>query len=81
MFQDTFAVEMLLAGVPIDQVSLLLGQAYYRPYLYPYQAVWVEAKGTAIAVSFCATGLRYPPTPCRYLVGKVFGLRGLEGGG
>ena len=25
MFRDTFAVEMLLAGVPIDQVSLLLG--------------------------------------------------------
>jgi len=24
MFRDTFAVEMLLAGVPIDQVSLLL---------------------------------------------------------
>ena len=27
MFRDTFAVEMLLAGVPIDQVSLLLGHA------------------------------------------------------
>jgi integrase len=25
MFRDTFAVEMLLAGVPIDQVSILLG--------------------------------------------------------
>jgi integrase/recombinase XerD len=25
MYRDTFAVEMLLAGVPIDQVSLLLG--------------------------------------------------------
>jgi hypothetical protein len=24
MFRDTFGVEMLLAGVPIDQVSLLL---------------------------------------------------------
>jgi integrase/recombinase XerD len=27
IFRDTFAVEMLLAGVPIDQVSLLLGHA------------------------------------------------------
>ena len=27
MFRDTFAMEMLLAGVPIDQVSLLLGHA------------------------------------------------------
>jgi integrase/recombinase XerD len=27
MFRDTFAIEMLLAGVPIDQVSLLLGHA------------------------------------------------------
>ncbi len=27
MFRDTFAVEMLLAGVPIDQVSLMLGHA------------------------------------------------------
>jgi integrase/recombinase XerD len=27
MFRHTFAVEMLLAGVPIDQVSLLLGHS------------------------------------------------------
>ena len=27
MFRDTFAVDLLLAGVPIDQVSLLLGQS------------------------------------------------------
>ena len=26
MFHDTFAAEMLLAGVPIDQVSILLGR-------------------------------------------------------
>lgn len=30
MFRDTFAVEMLLAGVPIDQVSILLGHASVR---------------------------------------------------
>ena len=27
MFRDTFAVELLLSGVPIDQVSLLLGHS------------------------------------------------------
>jgi hypothetical protein len=30
MFHDTFAAEMLLAGVPIDQVSILLGYASVR---------------------------------------------------
>jgi len=27
MFRDTFAVELLLAGVPLNQVSLLLGHS------------------------------------------------------
>jgi integrase len=27
MFRDTFAVELLFAGVPLDQVSLLLGHS------------------------------------------------------
>jgi integrase/recombinase XerD len=27
MFRDTFAAELLLAGVPIDQTSLLLGHS------------------------------------------------------
>jgi integrase len=27
MFRDTYAVELLLAGVPVDQVSLLLGHS------------------------------------------------------
>jgi integrase/recombinase XerD len=30
MFRDTFAVELLLAGVPLDQVSLLLGHSSIR---------------------------------------------------
>ncbi len=30
MFRDTFAVELLLAGVPLDQVSLLLGHSSTR---------------------------------------------------
>ena len=40
MFRDTFAVELLLAGVPLDQVSLLLGHAsikvterHYSPFV------------------------------------------------
>ena len=40
MFRDTFAVEMLLAGVPMDQVSILLGHSsvkiterHYAPFL------------------------------------------------
>jgi integrase/recombinase XerD len=40
MFRDTFAVELLLAGVPLDQVSLLLGhnsikvtEKHYTPFV------------------------------------------------
>lgn len=40
MFRDTFAVELLLAGVPIDQVSLLLAHSsvkitekHYAPFV------------------------------------------------
>lgn len=44
MFRDTFAVELLLAGVPIDQVSRLLGhrsirvtEKHYSPWVYARQ--------------------------------------------
>ncbi len=58
MFRDTFAVEMLLAGVPIDQVSVLLGhksvkitEKHYVPWVRArqdqleksVQAAWPEA--------------------------------------
>jgi hypothetical protein len=40
MIRDTFAVEMLLAGVPMDQVSILLGHSsvkiterHYAPFV------------------------------------------------
>lgn len=40
MLRDTFAVELLLAGVPLDQVSLLLGHSsikvtekHYAPFV------------------------------------------------
>jgi integrase len=44
MFRDTFAVELLLSGVPIDQVSLLLGHSsvkitekHYAPFVQTRQ--------------------------------------------
>ena len=62
MFRDTFAVELLLAGVPIDQVSLLLGHSsvkiterHYAPFCKARQEqltaavklAWLKAKTTA----------------------------------
>lgn len=50
MFRDTFAVELLLAGVPIDQVSILLGhhsvkmtEKHYLP--------WVQARQRQLTAS------------------------------
>ncbi len=43
MFRDTFAVEMLLAGVPLDQVSILLGHKSIRVTEKHY-APWVRAR-------------------------------------
>jgi integrase/recombinase XerD len=42
-FRDTFAVELLLAGVPIDQVSVLLGHSSVRITERSY-APWVKAR-------------------------------------
>jgi integrase/recombinase XerD len=53
MLRDTFAVEMLLAGVPIDQVSMLLGHAsvkitekHYSPWSRRVKINWRPAFGT-----------------------------------
>lgn len=43
MFRDTFAVEMLLAGVPIDQVSILLGHKSVK-ITEKHYAPWVKAR-------------------------------------
>ena len=43
MFRDTFAVEMLLAGVPLDQVSILLGHKSIKVTEKHY-APWVRAR-------------------------------------
>jgi len=42
-FRDTFAVELLLAGVPLDQVSILLGHSSIKITEKSY-APWVKAR-------------------------------------
>ena len=61
MFRDTFAVELLNRGVPIDRVSLLLGHSsvkitekHYAPFVRERQQqlehyarlAWEEVEGT-----------------------------------
>jgi integrase len=43
MFHDTFAVEMLLVGVPIDPVSILLGHSSVR-ITEKHYSPWVRAR-------------------------------------
>jgi integrase/recombinase XerD len=43
MFRDTFAIELLLAGVPIDQVSVLLGHKSVK-ITEKHYAPWVKAR-------------------------------------
>jgi integrase len=66
-FRDTFAVELLLSGVPLDQVSILLGHSsmkvtekHYAPWVKSrqdnlerlVQQSWKEAKLPANVVKF-----------------------------
>jgi integrase/recombinase XerD len=50
MLRDTFAVEMLLAGVPIDQVSMLLGHASVK-ITEKHYSPWVNARQDQLAAS------------------------------
>jgi integrase/recombinase XerD len=43
VFRDTFAVEMLLAGVPLEQVSILLGHKSVK-LTEKHYAPWVKAR-------------------------------------
>ena len=43
MFRDTFAVEMLLAGVPLEQVSMLLGHKSIK-ITEKHYSPWVKAR-------------------------------------
>ncbi len=69
MFRDTFAVEMLLAGVPLEQVSILLGhksmkitEKHYTP--------WVNARQEQLAANVRKAWNAFPagnktsPTNC-----------------
>lgn len=42
-FRDTFAVELLLKGVPIEQVSVLLGHSSLK-ITEKHYAPWVKAR-------------------------------------
>ena len=50
MLRDTFAVEMLLAGVPLDQVSMLLGHTSIATTARHYSP-WVAARQDQLAAS------------------------------
>ena len=50
MFRDTFAVEMLLAGVPLEQVSMLLGHKSIRVTEKHY-APWFRARQEQLELS------------------------------
>ena len=50
MLRDTFAVEMLLAGVPLEQVSILLGHKSVKITERHY-APWVKARQEQLAAN------------------------------
>ncbi|MBI2683523.1 MAG: tyrosine-type recombinase/integrase [Acidobacteriales bacterium] len=50
MFRDTFAVEMLLAGVPLEQVAMLLGHKSVK-ITEKHYAPWVKARQEQLATS------------------------------
>ncbi len=50
MLRDTFAVEMLLAGVPLEQVSLLLGHKSVK-ITEKHYAPWVKARQEQLSTS------------------------------
>jgi integrase/recombinase XerD len=59
MFRDTFAVEMLMAGVPIDQVSNLLGHSSVR-LTEKHYSLWVRARQDQLEKSVQAAWQIYP---------------------
>jgi integrase len=50
MLRDTFAVEMLLAGVPLEQVSMLLGHKSVK-ITEKHYAPWVKARQEQLAAN------------------------------
>ena len=58
-FRDTFAVELLLAGVPLEQVSVLLGHSSIRVTEKHY-APWVRDRQTQLEASLERTWAQDP---------------------
>jgi integrase/recombinase XerD len=58
-FRDTFAVELLLAGVPIDQVSILLGHSSIKVTEKSYSP-WVKARQEQLEAAVMKTWPHYP---------------------
>ena len=50
MLRDTFAVEMLLTGVPLEQVSILLGHKSIK-ITEKHYAPWVKARQEQLAAN------------------------------
>ena len=65
MFRDTFAVEMLLAGVPLEQVAMLLGHKSVK-ITEKHYAPWVKARQEQLEASvrkaWCTSSLRFGRT-------------------
>jgi integrase/recombinase XerD len=59
MFRDTFAVELLLAGVPLDQVSVLLGHSSVKITEKSY-APWVKARQEQLEAAVMKTWKESP---------------------
>ena len=64
MFRDTFAVEMLLAGVPIDQVSILLGHKSVK-ITEKHYAPFVKARQEQLTASVRQAWTEMEPKPDR----------------
>jgi hypothetical protein len=65
MFRDTFAVELLVAGVPIDQVSKLLGHASLKPterHYLPFVRARQEQLQRSVQQSWVTQGVDVLPT-------------------
>jgi integrase len=58
-FRDTFAVELLLAGVPLDRVSILLGHSSVRITERHY-APWTRSRQEQIEADLRAAWNNYP---------------------
>jgi len=73
MLRDTFAVELLLAGVPIDQVSILLGHAsvktterHYAPFCQgPTGAIGIVGREELANPGATPSGKARLATPCQ----------------